>query len=210
MAAYPLLDRTLDLFFEPRRLFAGLRREPRVGDVLALSTLLCAGFAALSLWLAHHDRAFVALGIDVPIAAQAGFVVLAAVWLWLYVGVAALLGLAFAGFVVEDVPYRHWLALAAHVSLVGAAVVPVEFAASALAGWPEPSVSLALVADLPEHSAVRAFLSRVSLRSAVFLAVFSAGAAAFTGARWRTAAAFQLGAWSLLWLMLSWLGSRGG
>lgn len=209
VAAYSLLDRSLDLFFEPTRLFAGLRREPRIADALALSTALCAGFAALSLWLAHRDRAFARLGLEVPLAAQAGFVALAAAWLWLYVAVAALVGLAFSGFVVRDVPYRHWLALAAHVSLVAAALIPVEFAAAALGGWPEPSLSLALLADAPEHSATEAFLSRVSLRSVVFLVVFSAGAAAFTGSAWRTAAGFQLGAWSLLWLMLSWLGSRG-
>ncbi|MFN2431519.1 MAG: hypothetical protein ABR599_01635 [Gemmatimonadota bacterium] len=200
--SYPLPARFLDLFLDPGALFEELRLRPRVTGALALSSTVY--LAALgTAWVTREPSHAGALANASPAVLAAGAIA-GLVGLWSYLLAAALLGLAFGGFVGRDLPYRSWLALSAHCSLVAAAVVPIEMALATLMGSDLPQPDLAELLRVDAHAVTGAFLARLSLRSAAFLGLFSAGAAAFSGVSFAKALAFFAGTWSGLWFALAW------
>lgn len=199
---YPLVERVFDLFLEPRRLFAELARRPRFAGAAVAATAASIAFSVATMVLTEPPPELDTP--DLPGWTFAVVVVLGATALWAYLAVSALLGMAFAGFAGADLPYRHWLALAAHCSLVSLLVVPLQIAGVLLTG--DAGLQLGL-ADLTgrEEGLLESLLGRVTLRTGAYLALFSYGASVFTGASWARAAIFLCGVWASTWLALSWL-----
>ena len=205
-ARYPLPERCVDLLFEPRRLFRGLASAPRVWDAGLLSTAVNAALTGAGLLLLEPEDVAAATGADLSPALAALALGLRAGALWAFLATAALVGATFGGFVLADAPYRAWLSLAAHCSLVAAVVGPVELALGAWSGDPAFALDLGLLASGEADPRLERLLSRLSLRTAAFLALFSLGASVLTGARWSRAAVFCAAAWAFLWALLSWIG----
>ncbi|MBA2565359.1 MAG: hypothetical protein H0V09_08050 [Gemmatimonadetes bacterium] len=216
---YPLWERTLDLFLDPGKLFTSLRQRPRL-DALALS--MVAGAILTSISLASYRSGGGALPAgsapgaaitlesgDLPVWVLASMLVLGAPALWGYVALLALVGRAMGGALGTDLPYRHWLSLAAHCSLVSIVIVPLQVALSLVMGTASLQLSLAELLANGGHpeGAVEAFLSRCSLRSLACVALFTAGGATFTRARWWKASAFIFPVWSALWFIIGWFTS---
>lgn len=181
----------------PGRLFRELRRRPRVGGAVALASALFLAAELVTLELdgpdSFADRRVVVFAMGLR---------LAAFWVWLKA--AAFVGLAFGGFAASPVPYRAWLSLAAHCSLVAAVVVPVELAAGEVLGAPASALNLAAALAVSVSTPAGAWLEHVSPRTVAFLTLFSVGAASFTRASSWRAGLFIAGTWSVLWFLLAW------
>jgi len=134
---------------------------------------------------------------------------LGVVALWVYLGVLALSGRVFGGFVLVELGYRHWLALAAHCSFITLPIGLLQIGTIAWTSNPDLALSLADLAAANSTGVAHAFLARVSLRNVAFLTLFSFGAAVFTGSSWSRSAAFLFGLWIGLWFMLSWFPTCG-
>ncbi len=195
---YRLAERTLDLFLAPGRLF----RTPPGGLPARGAGLLSAAVLAVTSLLSLETSE-----LETPAWLAALALATALAGFWLHLLLVALSGLAFGGMVGRDLPFRTWLGLAAHCSLVGLATLPAGLAAQLWA----PGLDLQLgLADLLEDGAsalVRSFLSHVTLHTVAFLSLFALGSATFTGASRARALAFTFGVWGGLWFMLAWFAS---
>ncbi len=204
---YPLVERVLDLFFEPRRLFEELARRPRFVGAAVAATAASITFSVATLVLTEPPPE-----VDAPDLSGwtfAAVVVLGVIAVWAYLAVNALLAMAFGGFAGTDLPYRHWVALAAHCSLVSLAIVPLQIAGALLSG--DGGFQLGLADLAPQHEgALKSLLDRVTLRTGAYLALFSYGSSVFTGASWARAAIFLCGVWISVWLALAWLTASTG
>jgi hypothetical protein len=192
---YPLLERAIDLFLAPRRLFAQMRRRPEAWGAMVLS----AGVTA-----AAHLVTLPISGLELPTWLLAVTLFLGVLASWGHLCVAALSGLAFGGFAGIDLPFRTWLALAAHCSLVSVLVAPLQAAAILWTGDPDLQLSLEDLLRPEAAPLARSFLSHVSLQAAAFLSLFGLGTAELTGASRGKAYGFTVGTWAGLRFMLAW------
>jgi hypothetical protein len=218
---YLLPERICDLFLEPRRLFAELRREPRV---VGATLFASAGAALTPLILLFAGE------LDVPFWALALTALFQVGSLWLQMGTLAFVGMALGGLLVVggrshpmgalDLSYSHWFALAAHCSGIWIFFLPLQLALVLWTGALNLQPNLAAVfltepgmnepGSLELSSFSRSFLSHLSLRSAVFVLLFGLGASVYTGvSALKTICSFAVLS-VCVWFILSWFTSCAG